>query len=201
MELNEKLQLLRKQKGLTQEQLAQALYVSRTAISKWESGRGYPNIDSLKAIARYFSVSVDDLLSETETPDAAMADESRRGSRFHGLIFGLLDVSTLLLLVLPVFGQQNGSGVAEVSLLALTGIAPYLRAVYLVLVACMAAWGILTLALQARQLPCWGKRSKLVSMLLNGAGAAVFIISRQPYGAAILCFCLLIKLVITAKRR
>ena len=201
MELNEKLQLLRKQKGLTQEQLAQALYVSRTAISKWESGRGYPNIDSLKAIARYFSVSVDDLLSEAETPDAARADECRRDSRFHGLIFGLLDVSTLLLLVLPVFGQQNGSGVAEVSLLALTGIAPYLRAVYLVLVACMAAWGILTLALQARQLPCWEKRSKLVSMLLNGAGAAVFIISRQPYGAAILCFCLLIKLVITAKRR
>ena len=201
MELNEKLQLLRKQKGLTQEQLAQALYVSRTAISKWESGRGYPNIDSLKAIARYFSVSVDDLLSETETPDAARADECRRDSRFHGLIFGLLDVSMLLLLVLPVFGQQNGSGVAEVSLLALTGIAPYLRAVYLVLVACMAAWGILTLALQARQLPCWEKRCKLVSMLLNGAGAAVFIISRQPYGAAILCFCLLIKLVITAKRR
>ena len=201
MELNEKLQLLRKQKGLTQEQLAQALYVSRTAISKWESGRGYPNIDSLKAIARYFSVSVDDLLSETETPDDARADECRRDSRFHGLIFGLLDVSTLLLPVLPVFGQQNGSGVAEVSLLALTGIAPYLRAVYLVLVACMAAWGTLTLALQPRQLPCWEKRSKLVSMLLNGAGAAVFIISRQPYGAAILCFCLLIKLVITAKRR
>ena len=38
MELNEKLQMLRKQKGLTQEQLAAELYVSRTAISKWESG-------------------------------------------------------------------------------------------------------------------------------------------------------------------
>ena len=40
MEFNEKLQELRKQKGLTQEELAEQLYVSRTAISKWESGRG-----------------------------------------------------------------------------------------------------------------------------------------------------------------
>ena len=58
MEFNEKLRELRKQKGLTQEELAEAIYVSRTAISKWESGRGYPNIDSLKAIARVFSLSI-----------------------------------------------------------------------------------------------------------------------------------------------
>ena len=56
MELNKKLQQLRKQKNLTQEELAEALYVSRTAISKWESGRGYPNIDSLKAIAKFFCI-------------------------------------------------------------------------------------------------------------------------------------------------
>ena len=46
MEFGEKLQELRKKKGLTQEELAEALYVSRTAVSKWELGRGYPNIDS-----------------------------------------------------------------------------------------------------------------------------------------------------------
>ena len=59
MEFNEKLQELRKQRGLTQEELAEQLYVSRAAISKWESGRGYPNIDSLKQIARYFHVTID----------------------------------------------------------------------------------------------------------------------------------------------
>ena len=51
MEFHEKLQELRKQKGITQEKLAEALYVSRTAVSKWESGRGYPGIDSLKRLA------------------------------------------------------------------------------------------------------------------------------------------------------
>lgn len=54
MEFGKKLQELRKQKGLTQEELAGALYVSRTAVSKWESGRGYPNIESLKAMAKFF---------------------------------------------------------------------------------------------------------------------------------------------------
>ena len=63
MEFHEKLQELRKKKGLTQEELAKELYVSRTAISKWESGKGYPNIDSLKEISKFFSVTIDELLS------------------------------------------------------------------------------------------------------------------------------------------
>lgn len=54
MEFHEKLQELRKSRGLTQEELAEALFVSRTAISKWESGRGYPSIDSLKEISSVF---------------------------------------------------------------------------------------------------------------------------------------------------
>ena len=60
MEFHEKIQELRKSRGLTQEELAEALFVSRTAISKWESGRGYPSIDSLKEISSYFSISIDD---------------------------------------------------------------------------------------------------------------------------------------------
>ena len=67
MEFNEKLQQLRKQKALTQEELAKALYVSRTAISKWESGRGCPTIDSLKAISEFFGVSIDELIGYDET--------------------------------------------------------------------------------------------------------------------------------------
>lgn len=63
MEFGEKLQELRKDRGLTQEELAESLFVSRTAISKWESGRGYPNIESLKEISKFFSVSIDDLFT------------------------------------------------------------------------------------------------------------------------------------------
>ena len=78
MEFNEKLQELRKNKGLTQEELAEALYVSRTAISKWESGRGYPSIDSLKEIAKYFSVTIDELLSSDEVLSIAEEDNKQK---------------------------------------------------------------------------------------------------------------------------
>ena len=63
MTLGEKLKKLRADNGFTQEELAEKLYVTRTAISKWESNRGYPNIDALKAISKFFSVSIDLLLS------------------------------------------------------------------------------------------------------------------------------------------
>jgi transcriptional regulator with XRE-family HTH domain len=66
MEFHEKLQALRKGRGLTQEEAAEALFVSRTAVSKWESGRGYPNIDSLKALAGFYGVTIDELLSGDE---------------------------------------------------------------------------------------------------------------------------------------
>ena len=78
MEFNEKLQELRKNKKLTQEELAEDLYVSRTAISKWESGRGYPNIDSLKEIAKYFSVTIDELLSGDEVLSIAEEDNKQK---------------------------------------------------------------------------------------------------------------------------
>ena len=83
MEFHEKLQELRKTKGLTQEELAEVLYVSRTAISKWESGRGMPNIESLKAIAKFFGIIVDVLLSSEEVLGIA---ERRRGGTEEDLL-------------------------------------------------------------------------------------------------------------------
>ena len=103
MEFNEKIQELRKQKGLTQEELAEKLYVSRTAISKWESGRGYPNIESLKAISEFFSVTVDELLSSDEVLVLAEDSANQKTSRFGDLIYGLIDLCALLLLFLPLF--------------------------------------------------------------------------------------------------
>ena len=92
MEFNEKLQELRKQRGLTQEELAEILYVSRAAVSKWESGRGMPSIDSLKAISKFFSVTVDELISSDEILTIAEEDTAQKTKRFRDLIFGLFDL-------------------------------------------------------------------------------------------------------------
>ena len=64
MEFNEKLQELRKNKGLTQEELAEALYVSRTAISKWESGLSVPDAEMLITISEIFETPVNEILGE-----------------------------------------------------------------------------------------------------------------------------------------
>ncbi len=63
MTLGEKIKELRTARGMTQEQLADAVYVTRAAVSKWETGKGYPAIDSLKLIAELFGVSIDELIS------------------------------------------------------------------------------------------------------------------------------------------
>ena len=201
MELNEKLQELRKQKGLTQEELAEALYISRTAISKWESGRGYPNIDSLKAIAKYFSVSVDDLLSGEELLTVAEEEIKQTNSNFYDLLSGLLDLSVILLLFLPLFAQRTDSGVQEVSLLELTSVSAYLRFAYFDFVSSSAIWGLLTLALQNCTRLFWVRIKWKVSVLLNVIGILLFVISLQVYGAVLMVVFLAIKSCLLLKNR
>jgi transcriptional regulator with XRE-family HTH domain len=193
MEFHEKLQVLRKQKGLTQEELAEALFVSRTAISKWESGRGYPNIDSLKAIATFFSVTIDELLSSEEVLTIAENDGKQKEAHLRDLVFGLLDLSVAMAFFVPFFGQKADGYVQAVSLLALTEISAYLKAAYLASIIGMIAFGIITLVLQNYRGAFWIRNKRLLSLLIHAAAALLFIISAQPYAAAFVFVFLVIK--------
>ena len=102
MEFHEKLQELRKSRGLTQEELSQALYVSRTAISKWESGRGYPSIDSLKEISSFFSVSIDELLSGDKLISIAEKENLSNIQSICDMIFAVIDVMAFMLIILQL---------------------------------------------------------------------------------------------------
>ena len=201
MELNEKLQQLRKQKNLTQEELAQALYVSRTAISKWESGRGYPSIDSLKAIAKFFDISVDELLSGEQLLILAEADHKQKRSNLCDLLFGLLDISVLLLLFLPLFGQKMDGGVVSVSLIAFRSASPLLQFVYYDFVSSCVIMGVLLLALQNSSHSFWLRSKTKLSLLLNIFGVFLFIVSTQVYVAVFLFVLLSIKVSLLLKNR
>ena len=71
MKLEEKILALRKQKGLTQEQLADMLYVSRQAVSKWETGESLPDIANIVGLSKIFGVSADYLIKD-ETEDVLL---------------------------------------------------------------------------------------------------------------------------------
>ena len=200
MEFHEKLQELRKNRGLTQEELAEALYVSRTAISKWESGRGMPSIESLKAISKFFAVTLDDLLSSEELLVIAEDDHKQKEMHIRDLIYGLLDCSMALLFVLPFFGQKVNGAIQEVSLLALTEIQVYLKILYLVTIVGMTAFGILTLVLRSCNGVRWVKYKSKVSLSVNAIGVFLFIISQQPYAAVFFFAFLIIKALMLIKR-
>lgn len=200
MEFGEKLQQLRKNKGLTQEELANAVYVSRTAVSKWESGRGYPNIDSLRQLSKLFSISIDVLLSGDELLTIAEKDSKEKENLFLNLIFGLLDISAALFLFMPVFAQKTEGAVHTVSLLSLSTTSPMLKTAYLVAVGGLVLWGVLTLLLRRWDNIIWLQAKKSVSLGLTAAGTLLFIVSSQVYGAAFLFVFFGIKAVMLIKR-
>jgi len=201
MEFHEKLQKLRKQKGLTQEQLAQELFVSRAAVSKWESGRGYPNIDSLKMIAAFYKVTVDELLSGEELLTIAEDAQKQTANRFCSLVFGLLDLCTVLFLFLPLFRQQIAQNVQAVSIFSLTETAPYLKTAYLAISAAITLTGILTLILANGDNQLGKENLARISLTLHIPATLLFIISSQPYAAAFSFLLLGIKVFLLIKIR
>ena len=88
MEFSEKLMTLRKQAGLSQEQLADRLGVTRQSVSKWESGAVFPELVKLISLSEMFGVSVDylvkDYMEEPETPQA-VTDTSRIEAKLEDL--------------------------------------------------------------------------------------------------------------------
>ena len=201
MEFNEKLQELRRKKGITQEELASALYVSRTAVSKWESGRGYPNIDSLKAIARFYSVTVDELLSSGKVLEIAEADQKQKDSHFCDLVFGLVDICAILLIFLPFFAERGGEAVRSVSLLSLRTSGIYLLIAFYDSIVSTSVFGVMTLAFQNSKKAFWTRSKRIISVALSSWAVLLFILTMQPY-AAIFAFVLLsIKVIMLIKRR
>lgn len=193
MELHEKLQMLRKQRGLTQEELAEKLYVSRTAISKWESGRGHPSIESLKMIAEFFGVTVDELIRSGEL--VTLAETENREKRQNGLylVCGLLDCLTALLWVLPLFGQRTAEGIRSLPLCLLSGVNPAVKVAMMALLALSVVNGIAAVIICHLDRPqLWSRHRLVTGLALSLIETVFFMLAKQPYSGI---FCLTVLLI------
>ena len=98
MKFSEKLKRIRKENSLTQEELARLLYVTRTAISKWENDKGYPSIDSLRLISKTFNVSIDELMSEEDIENQKLI-KLKRAKIFYFIAIGCFFIAVIFTLL------------------------------------------------------------------------------------------------------
>ncbi|MBE6932258.1 MAG: helix-turn-helix transcriptional regulator [Ruminococcaceae bacterium] len=193
MEFGEKLQELRKSRGLTQEELAVALYVSRTAVSKWESGRGYPSIDSLKEISKYFSVTIDDLLSGEKLISIAEKENKSNIRNICDLMFGMTDLFSFLLIVLPLYPWTVDGYVYSVNLFSYTETTILNRTVYWALFLALVLIGAVKISLTQLRAGKDQKTVTLVSMVMSVVLVIYLALAGETYAVTLAFLLLLIK--------
>ncbi len=196
MEFNEKLQKLRSQNALTQEQLAEKVFVSRVAVAKWESGRGYPNLESLKRLANVFEVSIDQLLSSDELIDLAEVETNHKLRVCRSLLLGILDFISILLFVIPLFANREGGKIETVNLLQFRNQHSYIKNTFIALIASSSLFGVIELLFQSVQ-DAWKRKLELtVSGIFSCVGVMILIVTKQPYPSVFLFTLFVIKVVV-----
>ena len=199
MEFNEKLQELRKKRGLTQEELAEALFVSRTAISKWESGKGYPSIESLKAISGYFSVSIDDLLLGEKLLYIAEKENKSNIRSICELLFGIVDICFLLLIVLPLYPKTMDEYIYSVNLFDYTEITLINRVIYWLMFVSVFVFGGIKILLVKLKIEYKYKFLTYISMGINIFMVLFLAMTREAYAITVAFLLLVIKGIILFK--
>lgn len=185
MEFGEKLLELRNGKGMTQEELAEDLFVSRTAISKWESGRGYPSIDSLKEISKYFSVSIDELLSSEKLVTIAEKENRANIHRVLDYLLGLVDLMVCGLIFLPLFQHTADGLVFAVSMLEYCDVSASIKVIYWVLFLTLVAIGMVIVILNRFNLERPKRVMIALSMGISVMTVLVLAITRAAYATSV----------------
>lgn len=197
MNMADRIQALRKSKGVSQEELADRIGVSRQAVSKWESEQSSPDLENIIALSEYFQVTTDYLLKGIE-PAAKEKSDSAVGSRvlyaastalvYLGLLIGIggwLEEQTLE----PVFGSMCAQvvGVAAYFIgkaLSAEQAAFGVKWLNLVGIACMPS-ALLSFSLfRALPVPCPAPAPWLLAAVIwIAAGAASFLLLKKRQAA------------------
>ena len=114
MTIGERIKAYRKEKGLSQEQMAEALNVSRQAITKWESGKGLPDIENLIGLSRTFGVSLDEMVGEEASFQEKIGDQKRKRINALTIAMFVFWAAALVKIVLGSIGIGQGAGSHEI---------------------------------------------------------------------------------------
>lgn len=201
VEFNEKLKELRSSRGLTQEELAEALFVSRTAISKWESGRGYPGIDSLKEISTFFSVTIDELLSGEKLVSIAEKENKSNMQSLCSILIGTIDLLYILLMVLPLYPKSRGGYIASVNLFDYTDTSVFNRIVYWGLLFLLMGIGIAEITVTQLKIEKISRMVIIFSMILSIAAVLFLALTGETYATALVFLLLVLKEGLYMKER
>ena len=193
MEFNEKLKELRSSRGLTQEELAEVLFVSRTAISKWESGRGYPSIDSLKEISTFFSVTIDELLSGEKLISIAKKENKSNIQSLCSILIGFIDLFHFLLIVLPLYPNSMKGYIASVNLFGYIETSVFNRMVYWGLFFLLMASGVIEIIVSKLKIEKGNKIIFIFSIVLSIAAVLFLALAAETYATALAFLLLVLK--------
>jgi len=107
IEFGEKLKLVREERGLTQQSLAERLYVTRQAVSRWECGARYPDLLTAKKVATVLNVSLDELLSGEELIEGIEKEPVLEKTIENILQTILYATATIIYLLLSIFSVKE----------------------------------------------------------------------------------------------
>lgn len=199
MEFCKRLQELRHQHGLTQEQLAERIHISRAAVSKWESGRGFPNIEALKNLSRVFGVSVDHLLTGDELLEAAEGDQRALKARLRTLTFGVFDALALSSFFLPFLGQPEGAGFRHINWFEWVTDG-WTKDAYALVFLTLGVGGLIEVALSFRDESRDWPPHTIVSLVVHCLAVLLFAAAREPYFGAFFFVLLVAKALVVLRR-
>ena len=192
MELCNKIKKIRTDNKLTQEQFAEIMLVSRTAVSKWKNGTCYPSIDSLKYMAKTFSVSLDKLLSSEEILEIVKIENQNNISKYNGLLFCLLDIVRIIFIFLPLYSYKTNDFVYSVSLFNSNDLGLLLKIVFMLFFILFLILGIIELVLNYK-----GNNVLInkISLFIDVISIFVLLFTQQPYVIALMFVIFIIKII------
>ena len=195
MELSKKIKRIRNANKLTQEQFAEKMLVSRTAVSKWENGTCYPSVDSLKYISQTFNVSLDKLLSSEEILEIAKIENQNNISKYNGLLFCLLDIVRIIFIFLPLYSYKTNDFIYSVSLFNSNDLGSTLKIIFMLIYIMFLIVGIIELIFNYK-----GNNELInkISMFLDMISIFVLLFTKQPYVIALMFVIFIIKIIMLA---